>query len=67
MVCLKDRNTSLGVRRDEVGNDPADGHTLYYGVGKVHCHLGSKIMFHTACVIFFIEITIIYILINIFI
>ena len=50
--CLKDKNTSLGVRQDEIGNDPADGHTLYYDAGKVHCHLGSEIMFHTACVFF---------------
>jgi hypothetical protein len=33
-VVLKDRNTSLGVRQDEVGTDPADDYTLCYGVGK---------------------------------
>ena len=51
--CLKDKNTSLGVRQDEVGSDPAADHSLSYGVGKVYCHLGSEIMFYTACVFFY--------------
>jgi hypothetical protein len=37
-IVLKDRNTSVGVRQDEVGNDPADDHTHFYCVGKFHCH-----------------------------
>jgi len=56
-VVLKDRNMSLGVRQDEVGNDPADDHTIFYCVGKFHCHLGSEIMFSTAYIFFFTEIS----------
>jgi hypothetical protein len=41
-VVLKDRNTSVGVTQDEVGSDPAEDYTLYYGVGKSSLSLSVR-------------------------
>jgi hypothetical protein len=54
-VVLKDRNNCLGVRQEEIGNDPAGDHTFYYGCGKVHRRIGSEMMFCTAYMFFYIN------------
>jgi hypothetical protein len=46
-MMLRVRNNSLGVGQVEVGNDPADDHTLCYGCGKVHHRVGSEMSFYT--------------------